>query len=91
MLACLLFSKKNSFLKNFAANSNLPGFMNDKTSKTLLKWGEKIKKDVYEISQTSLSLDQLEKFIEDEDLDGIISELTRMKKLRKKLKKKALG
>jgi hypothetical protein len=61
--------------------------MKEKTKKTLRKWATKIKKDLHELNE-NLSLDQLEKFIEKEDFDGIVNELRKMRKKRRKLNKK---
>jgi hypothetical protein len=61
--------------------------MKEKTKKTLRKWATKIKKDLHELNE-NLSLDQLEKFIEKEDFDGIVDELRKMRKKRRKLNKK---
>jgi len=60
--------------------------MKEKTKVTLRKWAAKIKKDVHELNET-LNLDQFEKFIEKEDFDGIVDELRKMRKKRRKLKK----
>ncbi len=60
--------------------------MKEKTKKTLRKWAARIKKDIHELKET-WSLDQLEKFIEKEDFDGIVDELRKMRKKRRKLNK----
>jgi hypothetical protein len=64
-----------------------PKTMKEKTKRTLRKWATKIKKDLHKLNET-LSLDQLEKFIEKEDFDGIVDELRKMRKKRRKLSKK---
>jgi len=60
--------------------------MKEKTKTTLRKWAAKLKKDVHELNET-LSLDQFETFIEKEDIDGIVEELRKMRKKRRKLNK----
>lgn len=63
--------------------------MEEKTKKILQKWGAKLKKGVYKMNKTDLSLDQLEKFIGTGDIDGTIGELQRLRQVKKKLKKKS--
>jgi len=60
--------------------------MKEKTKSTLRKWAAKLKKDIHELNET-VSLDQMEKFIEKEDFDGIVAELRKMRKKRRKLNK----
>jgi protein subunit release factor A len=60
--------------------------MKENTKKTLRKWAAKIKQDIQDHDET-WSLDQLEKFMEKEDFDGIIDELRKMRKKRRKLNK----
>lgn len=60
--------------------------MKEKTKTTLRKWAAKLKKDVHELNET-LSLDQFETFIEKDDIDGIVEELRKMRKKRRKLNK----
>ncbi len=58
--------------------------MKENTKKTLRKWAAKIEKDIHDHNET-WSMDQLEKFIEKEDFDGIVDELRKMRKKRRKL------
>ena len=60
--------------------------MKEKTKNTLRKWAAKLKKDIHELND-AVSLDQLEKFIEKEDFDGIVDELRKLRKKRRKLTK----
>ena len=63
--------------------------MQEKTKKILQKWGAKLKKGVYKMNKTDISLDQLEKFIGSGDIDSTIGELQRLRQIKKKLKKKS--
>lgn len=63
--------------------------MQEKTKQILQKWGAKLKKGVYKMNKTDVSLDQLEKFIGSGDIDSTIGELQRLKQIKKKLKKKS--
>ncbi len=63
--------------------------MQEKTKKILQKWGAKLKKGIFKMSKTDVSLDQLEKFIGSGDIDSTIGELQRLKQIKKKLKKKS--
>jgi len=69
---------------NFGFNNSHRKTMKEKTKKTIRKWATKIKEDLHELNE-SWSLDQLEKFIEKEDFDGIVDELRKMRKKRRKL------
>jgi hypothetical protein len=62
--------------------------MQETTKKILQKWGAKLKKGVFKMNKTDISLDQFEKFIGAGDIDGTIGELQRLKQIKKKLKKK---
>ncbi len=61
--------------------------MEEKTKAILRKWGAKLKKGVFKMNKTDISLEALEKLIVACNIDGAIAELQRLKKIKKKLKK----
>lgn len=61
--------------------------MKELTKNILKKWGTKLKKNIDKTADSKVSLDPLDNYIAAADIDGIIAELQRLKKMRKKLKK----
>ena len=61
--------------------------MKEITKNILKKWGAKLKRSIDNMGESKVSLDPLNSYLGNGDIDGAIGELQKLRKVRKKMKK----